>query len=314
MTILITGANGMTGRAVMAALRGRGARVRAMASRHASALALREAGADETAIARFDDVASLAAAMEGIDTVFHVPPRMKPQEVDNGLNVIAAARAAGARVIALHSVINSQVQAIDFHNHKRLVEEAAITSGLPWIIFQPTNYMQNVAWNWDRMLSHGEFVFPYSAEVKVSWLDLDDYAQGVARALTEPGFEYGVYEAASVRQPLTRHQLAATWSQVLGRTIRALAMPLGDYMVLPHWQGRDPREMALLRTMFEEFDRHGAPGGNWHVLAMLLGREPTSYEAFAKRFAAARGAASAPPTAWPGPSGAPTTRPPPRCT
>lgn len=286
--ILITGANGMTGRAVLGALRQRGARVRAMVTREASAQALREAGADETVLARFGDETALAAALRGVDTVFHIPPRMKPEEVDNGLAVIAAARAAGVRRIALHSVINSQVQAIRFHTHKRLVEEAAITSGLPWMIFQPTNYMQNVAWQWARLVEQGELLFPYSAEVPISWLDLADYAEGVARALTEPGFDYGTFEMVSAAEPLNRHQLAAIWAQVLGREVHAVTMPLEAYMALPHWQGRDPRELALLRTMFEEFDRHGAPGGNSRVLALLLGRAPTPYEAFARRFAAQR--------------------------
>jgi uncharacterized protein YbjT (DUF2867 family) len=259
-----------------------------MATREASAQALREAGADETALARFDDPAALAAALRGIDTVFHIPPRMKPEEVDNGLAVIAAARAAGVRRIALHSVINSQVQAIRFHVHKRLVEEAAITSGLPWIIFQPTNYMQNVAWQWARLVERGELLFPYSAQAPISWLDLEDYAEGVARALVEPGFDYGTYEMVSAQAPLNRQELAAIWSRMLGREVRATTMPLDDYMALPHWQGRDPREIAILRTMFEEFDRHGAPGGNWRVLALLLGREPTAYETFARRLAAQR--------------------------
>jgi uncharacterized protein YbjT (DUF2867 family) len=289
MTVLVTGANGITGRAVIAALRRRGVRVRALATREASAQALHEAGADETALARFDDAAALAATMRGIHTVFHVPPRMKPEEVANGLAVIAAARAAGVRRIALHSVVNSQLQAIRFHVHKRLVEEAALTCGLPWLIFQPTNYMQNVAWQWTRLIEHGELLFPYSAEVPVSWLDLHDYAEGVARALAEPGFDYGTYEMVSTAQPLNRHQLAAAWSHVLHREVRAVTMPLDAYMALPHWAGRDPREMALLRTMFEEFDRHGAPGGNRQLLGLLLGREPSSYPEFARRFAAERG-------------------------
>jgi uncharacterized protein YbjT (DUF2867 family) len=288
-TLLITGANGSTGRAVLKALKLRGVQVRAMATHQASAAALREAGADETALARFDDASALAAAMRGVDTVFHVPPRMKPEEVDNGLAVVAAARAAGVRRVALHSVVNSQVQAIRFHVHKRFVEEAAITSGLPWLIFQPTNYMQNVAWQWTRLAGQGELLFPYSARVPISWLDLDDYAEGVARALTEPGFDYGTYEMVSTAEPLTREALAAIWSRVLGREVRATTMPLDAYMALPHWAGRDPRELAILRTMFEAFDRHGAPGGNAHVLGLLLGRPPTTYEDFARRFAAARG-------------------------
>lgn len=291
MTIAITGAGGMTGRAVLRHLLRRGARVRTVTTREASADVLRAIGATQTALARFDQPDALAQAFAGVDTVFHVPPRMKPEEVDNGMAVIAAARAAGVRVIALHSVINSQVGAIRFHANKRAVEEAAMTSGMPWIIFQPTNYMQNAGWNWKRMVEAGEFVFPYSADVRVSWLDLEDYAEAVARALTEPGWEYGVYEAVSTRAPLDRHELSRCWSAALGRTVRAVHMPIDEYMALPHWTGRDPREMAILRTMFEEFDRHGAPGGNARVLAMMLGREPIDYGAFSRRYAAERAAA-----------------------
>ena len=290
--ILVTGAAGMTGLAVIAALRQAGARVRALSGSGRSTEKLLAAGACEVVTASFSDAAGLAAAMASVETVFHVPPRMKPDEVSNGLNVISAARVAGVRRVALHSVINSQIQSIQFHVHKRLVEEAAMHSGLPWIIFQPTNYMQNVAWNWPRLTQEGEFLFPYSEHVRVSWLDLEDYAQAVARALTEPGWDYGVYEAVSTREPLTRVELASIWSRVLNREVRATTMPLDDYMALPHWKGRDPREMEILRTMFSEFDRYGAPGGNARLLALLLGREPTSYEAFAQRFAAMRSSVS----------------------
>lgn len=285
---LITGANGMTGRAVLAALKSRGARVRVLATSAASAGSLLEAGADEAALGRFDDAASLERAMAGVETVFHVPPRMKPDEVANGFAVIAAARSAGVARIALHSVVNPQVDAIAFHAAKRRVEEAAVLSGLRWIVVQPTNYMQNVAWNWARLTEHGGLLFPYAAAAKVSWLDLEDYAPAVARLLTEPGFDHGTYEAVSTADPLDRHELAAIWSKVLGRPVVAETMPLDDYMALPHWRGRDPREMAILRTMFETFDRHGSPGGASKVLSWLLGREPTGYAAFAERFARAR--------------------------
>jgi uncharacterized protein YbjT (DUF2867 family) len=286
MTVLVTGASGTTGRAVMAALLARGARVRGMSSNAESAGQLAAAGVNETAVARFDDSAALVRAMRGVHTVLHVPPRMKPDEADNGRRVVEAACEAGVQRIALHSVVNSQMPAIRFHVHKRLVEEAALQCGLPWIIFQPTNYMQNVQWQWPRLVERGELVFPYSAEARISWLDLADHAEGVARALTEPGFDYGTYEMVSTAAPLNRHELADIWGRVLGREVRAVTMPLDDYMALPHWAGRDPREMAILRTMFEEFDRHGAPGGNPLALRALLGREPTPYESFARRFAA----------------------------
>lgn len=287
--ILVTGAAGMTGIAVIRALSHRGIQVRALTGSGRSTEALRRAGAAEIVTGRFSDKAALLHAMFGIDTVLHIPPRMKPEEVENGCNVIGAARESGVRRIALHSVINSQIQAICFHTHKRLVEESAMTSGMPWVIFQPTNYMQNVAWSWKRMIENGEFVFPYSAEVPISWLDLEDYARAVANTLATREYDYGVYECVSTAEPLTRRQLAEIWSRAILRKVTALMMDLDAYMALPHWQGRDPREMVILRTMFEEFHRHGAPGGNSKVLEMLLGHKPTSYAEFATRYAAEQG-------------------------
>jgi hypothetical protein len=52
--------------------------------------------------------------------------------------------------------------------------------------------MQNVAWQWARLVELGELLFPCSAEVAISWLDLADHAEGVACALTKPGFDYGI--------------------------------------------------------------------------------------------------------------------------
>ena len=284
MGILITGANGLTGHAILRQLQRKTNVVRCLTSNQNSADSLLRLGATEVVVGNLADEESVFRAATGMTRVLHIPPRMKPEETQYGKNVIHAAKRAGVQCIYLHSVINSQVSAIQFHVHKRLVEEAAITSGVPWVIFQPTNFMQNVSWNWAKLNSDGEFLFPYSATQEVSWLDLDDYAQAVAKCLTESGWEYGIYECVSTKAPLSRVQLAQIWSKVLQRSIKATTMPLDDYMRLPHWQGRDPREMAILRTMFQEFDNHGAPGGNSRTLAMMLGRDTTSYEQFAEKF------------------------------
>jgi uncharacterized protein YbjT (DUF2867 family) len=284
MGILITGANGLTGHAILNQLRGKAKVIRCLTSNKKSTDLLHQMGATEVVVGNLADEDSIYQAARGMTRVFHIPPRMKPDEVQFGKNVINAVKRAGVKCIYLHSVINSQVSSIQFHVHKREVEEAAITSGIPWVIFQPTNFMQNVAWNWKKLTTDGEFLFPYSATQPISWLDLDDYAQAVAKCLTETGWAYGVYECVSTQFPLTRVELASIWSNVLKRKIVATTMPLDEYMALPHWAGRDLREMAILRTMFKEFDSHGAPGGNCRTMAMILGRETTSYQNFAERY------------------------------
>jgi uncharacterized protein YbjT (DUF2867 family) len=66
MTVLVTGATGNVGSAVVAELRRRGARVRAFVRRPTGAL-----GDDvELAIGGFEDPASIRAALAGVDRVF----------------------------------------------------------------------------------------------------------------------------------------------------------------------------------------------------------------------------------------------------
>jgi NAD(P)H dehydrogenase (quinone) len=70
--ILITGAAGKTGIAVLAALKARGARVRCFSSNAASAARLIARGADETVVGDLADSAALRTAMSGIRAVYHI--------------------------------------------------------------------------------------------------------------------------------------------------------------------------------------------------------------------------------------------------
>jgi len=138
MGILITGANGLTGHAILNQLRGKAKVIRCLTSNKKSTDLLYQMGATEVVEGNLADEESIFQAARGITRVFHIPPRMKPDEVQFGKNVINAVKRAGVKCIYLHSVINSQVSSIQFHVHKREVEEAAITSGIPWVIY-PTN-------------------------------------------------------------------------------------------------------------------------------------------------------------------------------
>ena len=280
--ILIIGANGITGQAIIRKLVKKGAQVRALdipaAQDH-----LRALGA-EPVVGDMRNVASLRAAMKGIRAVYHIPPRMQADELQLGKNSIEAAQAEGVRHFVYHSVIFPHLQEIAFHWEKMKVEVEVLHSGLPFTIIEPTNYMQNVGWSWNWIEEKGELIWPYAAEQPITWLDVNDLGEAVANILTQQGHEGATYQLCSTEKPLTRHEMAEIISRVTGRAVRAVTMPLDEYMKLPRWQGRKPEEMERLKTMFRHYDRHGFRCGNSKVLSMLLGRPATSYEQFIREF------------------------------
>jgi len=281
--ILIIGAAGITGQAVIKSLARKGAPVRGLAYNEAEALTIKAAGATEAVLGDMRDRQSLKNAMQGVQALYHICPRMKEDETDIGKNVIAAAEASGVALFGLHSCIHPELEDIHFHWAKMLVEEALIKSSLQYFIMQPTNYMQNIVWTWQQVTEEGIYSLPYSADSRLTWLDVEDLGEAVANILTEPGHIGATYEIGGPDGALTRHQICEIASRVLGRPIRAEAEPVDDYIARPRFKDRDPVEMQRLKTMFLFYDRYGLTCGNHHILEMLLKRKATGYEACIRR-------------------------------
>ena len=79
MTILLTAANGKTGRAVLKALANRGADVKVFLRDEAQWPALNELGASSFAVGDMEDAATIDAAMESCDGIIHIGPPMHPE-------------------------------------------------------------------------------------------------------------------------------------------------------------------------------------------------------------------------------------------
>jgi uncharacterized protein YbjT (DUF2867 family) len=120
--ILITGAGGKTGQAVIKAVAARGENVRALVHREAQASAVKALGAREAVVGDMRDEEALRRAMEGARAVYHICPNVNPDEVTIGRTVITAARAAGVERFVFHSVLHPQVEAMPHHWNKLRVE------------------------------------------------------------------------------------------------------------------------------------------------------------------------------------------------
>jgi NAD(P)H dehydrogenase (quinone) len=287
VTILVTGAGGKTGKAVVRALAARGARVRVLASRPDLAAELKALGAAEIGIGRFDDASALSRAAAGAQAIYHICPNVSRHEIAYAKAVADAARAQNVRRFAFHSVLHPQIEAMPHHWQKMRAEEFLFTAGFDLTILQPAAYMQNVLAAWPAVIAEGKFRVPYPLETQLSLVDLDDVAEAAALVLTADGHAGATYEIVGT-PPMSQTDVAAAIAKALGRNVfaeaesaaaweaRALAGGMGDY------------ERTTLAAMFRYYAVHGL-AGNPGVLHHLLRRPPNNLGAFLERVMSARG-------------------------
>jgi uncharacterized protein YbjT (DUF2867 family) len=279
--ILVTGASGKTGLAVVAALVRAGAATRALVRRPSQVERMTDLGAREVVAVDLAVIPELRRAAEGIRAVYHICPNLHPDEVDIGRAVIAAAREAGAEHFVLHSVLHPQTEQMPHHWNKLRVEEALLESGLDFTVLQPAAYMQNLLSAWKLITDEGLLRNPYPVETRLSLVDLEDVAEAAALVLTQPGHRGATYELAGT-PPLTQTEVAAGLSDALGRPVRAVAEPIEAWALRARTAGLGDHHRATLIQMFRYYGRHGLIGSP-NTLAWLLGRSPTSLVEFARR-------------------------------
>jgi len=278
--IVVTGASGKTGHALVGALAARAASVRAFVRRPEDAPVLAARGAQSIVSGDLRDPADLARAFLGAEAVYHICPNVHPDEFAIGQGVIAAARAAGVGRIVYHSVLHPQTEAMPHHWQKLRVEAALFESGLDYAIFQPAPYMENTL---PAAVRDGVFTVPYPLETRLSLVALVDIAEAAARVLSEPGHSHATYELVGTL-PLSQTEVAAQASDALGRGVRAAEEPVAAWEARALAAGLGEYQRATLKAMFAYYAAYGLEG-NPNVLTWLLGRPPTTIVDFVRRHA-----------------------------
>ncbi|MDX2224528.1 MAG: NmrA family NAD(P)-binding protein [Rhodospirillaceae bacterium] len=282
-TVLVTGANGKTGRAVIAALARKGARVRAFIRDAAQFEALKGIGTAEFAAGDMLRPETFAPALKGCAALIHIGPPMHADEVKITSDLLAAAKAANLARFVYYSVMHPLRREVPHHARKLDAEERVIESGVPYTIVQPIRYMQHLEPIWKEVTGAGVHAMPFNTVVKFSVADLLDLAEAAAIAATAPGHLYATYELAGP-EPLSQDDMAAIISGVLGKPVTARAIPLDEMAAKAKAAGATALRIDTMRKMNAHYDHSGFLG-NPNVLGWLLGRAPTTYRAYVERLA-----------------------------
>ena len=151
--VLVTGATGKQGGAVVEALLSRGHQVRALTRNSASPAAnrLREHGV-EIAVGDFTDHDSLVRAARGTDAVYAMTTPYEQgaeKETAQGITITDAVKAAGVAHFIYSSVASAnRATGISHFDGKYAVERHLQASGLPYTIVAPVFFMENLLQPW----------------------------------------------------------------------------------------------------------------------------------------------------------------------
>jgi len=255
--ILITGASGKTGRALVKTL---------STSESVCAFVHREEHVSRS-------------AMQGALSIYHICPNMNPDEVEISMLAVNEAKKAGVEHFVYHSVLHPQTEKMNHHRQKLRVEEMLFESGLPFTILQPAPYMQNLLANWKRIVEDGVLRVPYSINSKFSFVDLEDVAEAAKIVLTELNHINAIYELAGT-MPTSHVEIAEILSSVLKRNVRAEQEEISDWRLRSHELSAYAAENLI--RMFEYYNQWGL-AGNPNVLEWLLKRKPTSLSMFVEK-------------------------------
>ncbi len=282
--ILVTGAAGKTGQAVIKALAARGAQVRALVRNLEHAASLTALGATDIVVGHFADGIALGFAAAGVRAIYHICPNVSRDEVAYARAVAAAAKARGVKCFVYHSVLHPQIEAMPHHWAKMRTEAMLLASGFDLTILQPTTYMKNILGAWRGIIADGVFRVPYPVETRLSLVDLEDVAEAAALVLTQGGHAGATYELVGTA-PLSQSEIAAVIGATLKREVRAEAESVAAWEARGRAAGMGEHERVTLAAMFRYYAEHGL-AGNSNTLSWLLGRAPSVLGAFVSRVAA----------------------------
>ncbi|MFW6773828.1 SDR family oxidoreductase [Nocardioides sp. CPCC 205120] len=284
LRVAVTGASGKTGTAVVAGLLEAGHQPVALVRRTEAADAFAGQGVGSRLVDVEGGAADLAAALDGVDAVYHVPPNMHPAEDAVTGTVVDAAVRAGVGRFVYHSVLQPHVPEMPHHLRKAASELLVRRSPLEWTVLQPASYVQNVLPFVATARAEGRYRVPYDVTQPFTPVDLVDVAAAALAVLGDPLTTYGTFELAGP-EVLSSAATADVLTDVLGRPVVAEHLPLAEWRA-----GVDPtgtrRDLDDLAAMFAWYDDHGLVGSAL-ALRTLLGRAPTTLAAALRRDLAA---------------------------
>ena len=250
LEVVVTGATGNQGGAVVKSLLERGHEVRAVTRNVDSAKARGLANAGVTLVrASLEDTAALMSALKGATSFFAMTTpseRGTHAETQQGISAADAAKAAGVHLVFTSVGSANRQTGVPHFDSKYEVEKHIAKIGARATILAPVYFMDNLHFGREQ-LAKGIYATPLPPTRQLAQVAVADIGAVAVRLLEDPGrFAGKRFDVAS--DELTGNDVLAILSRVTGRPFTYFQVPLE---VIRQRMGEDGAKM------YEWFDRVG---------------------------------------------------------
>lgn len=282
--ILVTGATGDIGGALVKELAAQDVPFRVMCRRPDQLAAFTARGV-EGVRGDFSDAASLRAAMDGCAQLFLLPPSGTDQFARDR-DAIDAARTVGVEhVVKVSTADANPTSDIPWARDHALADAHLKGSGLRWTRLQPASFMKNLITEAGAV--RRGWLPQTSGHGATAWIDAPDIAAAAARVLTDPTRQGAAGEAGRsyllTGTPATSYpEIAELMTRLLDRRVRYLQLPAPLMFAILRLSGTPTWQARGLIHQFVDVVRRGHDNGRVTStdLPDLIGRAPTSLTEF----------------------------------
>lgn len=276
-SILVVGSSGNVGRALTDELVRAGESVRA-ATRNPSQ-GKERAGVEHVRF-DFEDAATFAPALEGVERVFLLgPPTPTPHEVMIPfLNAATRIR----RKFVLMTAMGTEFEA---DGSLRQVELTLERSGSSYVILRPNWFMDNFHTSWLEPIQKAGVIPLPAADGKTSLIDARDIGASAAAALRTDRFDGKAFTLTGPKA-IDYSEAAATLSKAAGREIRYVPVDDESFIKAAIDSGV-PADLANFLALLFGLVREGGTAAVSPAVEELTERPPRTLEQYAQDYASA---------------------------
>lgn len=281
-SILITGATGNIGTELTKRLVQHGIPFRAMVRNPDQETALANLPGAEVVTGDFNDPASLASALRGIDRAFLLTPSSE-QAQEQQLRFVTEARKAGIRhIVKLSQLAADEHSPVRFLRYHAAVERAIRESTIAYTFLRPNLFMQGLLSFRSTIRERGQFFAPIGG-APISVVDVRDIAAVAAAALTEAGHAGQTYTLTGP-ESFTHAQMAGQLTTALGKSITFVDISPEQMRATLHQIGFPAWQADGLIEDYAHYSRNEAAAITQDVQT-ATGNPPHSFARFAQDYA-----------------------------
>ncbi len=273
--VLVTGATGNVGAAVVRHLLARGESV-ISAVRDASDPAV--VNGSEARAFDFENSSGWTDALAGVDRLFLLRPPAIADVQEHLFPVIDAALQNGVRHIVFLSLQGVQFNTATPHH---AVEKQLRAVKAPFTFLRPNFFMQNLSTTYAAEIRDRSEIAVPAGRARTAFIDTDDVGRVAAHVLTEPG-HLGKAYTLSGEQSLDYNDVARLLSTELGREITYTRPSPEKYAEMLRQRGM-PQDYIDVQAMIYKVVRLNVSALPNRTVRRLTGSPATTFAEFAHR-------------------------------